>query len=518
MKKYLIRSGKLPTDNLATSEYLERNVLGSNSGNFLYLHGIIRTLMLDEGVTFESTQYKMIFTKDEIDRFNRECDGYIIPLADAFRMDFVPELIHQTKLIKKLKMPVWLIGVGVSRESLDIIRREGELAVQKRAYRAGQLAEPPEGKIILRTAVKKFINAILKKGTIIGIRGADTAEFLSELGYVEGEHFRIIGCPSMYTFGNHLSIRDTEKGRDCPVAFNLSQSPKGRKFLFNAQKEFDDAIYVGQVMAELQTLYWGTDFRTYNTGEPWNLKDMTFPSTLDHPFYKEDRVRFFVNVHEWLEFMRTRDFVFGTRLHGNITAVIAGTPSLMIVKDKRMRELAEFHGLCYIKDNHIKDYKNIHEMIADVDFHKPEAKQEENFRNFLDFLHVNGLETIYDNDFDRVDAPLDKAIEQAGVSNPITSAVKCSQRELAERIIPSVDMFRDRHKDQIRAIRRRDIELKHLYDVLDCRPVKMTIGVRNALLPEKRRIKVRNLFEREAAIALKNELAEAELEKALEEQ
>lgn len=518
MKKYLIRSGKLPTDNLATSEYLERNVLGSNSGNFLYLHGIIRTLMLDEGVTFESTQYKMIFTKDEIDRFNRECDGYIIPLADAFRMDFVPELIHQTKLIKKLKMPVWLIGVGVSRKAIETVRAEADLAEREKAWREGMLTEKPEGRIVLSTAVKKFINAILDKGTVIGIRGADTAEFLSELGYTEGEHFQIIGCPSMYTFGKHLKIRDTEKGRDCPVAFNLSQSMKARKFITRARGEFDDVIYVGQVMAELQTLYWGSDFRVYNTDEGWDVNNMTFPSTLDHPLYKEDKVRFFVNAHEWVDFMKTRDFVFGTRLHGNIAGVIAGTPSLMIAKDKRMKELAEFHGLCYIMDNHLKNYKDIHELIADTDFHKPEKKHEENFLNFLDFLAVNGLKTIYDEDKDRADAPLDRMIAEAGVANPIKSAIHCSQREIAERMLPTIDNFREERLEMIRSIRRRNIELKHLYKVLDCRPMKATIGMRNAIMPKKRRIKIKNLFEREAEVALKNELAEAELERELESQ
>lgn len=30
----------------------------------------------------------------------------------------------------------------------------------------------------------------LQTGTVIGIRGADTAEFLSKLGYKGGEHFR----------------------------------------------------------------------------------------------------------------------------------------------------------------------------------------------------------------------------------------------------------------------------------------------------------------------------------------
>ena len=46
----------------------------------------------------------------------------------------------------------------------------------------------------------------------------------------------------------------------------------------------------------------------------------------------------------------------------------------------------------------------------------------------------------------------------------------------------------------------------------------MTIDMRNAVLPDKRKIKVKNLFEREAKVALKNELAEAELERELEEQ
>lgn len=518
MPRYLIRSGKLPTDKLETVNYLQGNVLGSNSGNYLYLQGIIRTLMTDDSVTFGSTHYQVVYTTEEAERINEEYDGYIIPLADAFRMDFVNEMMNLTSLIKKLTIPVYLIGVGVSRGALETIRKEAEIAEKKQAYREGMLPEPPEGRIILTKAVKKFINAILDKGTIIGVRGADTAEFLSELGYIEGEHFRVIGCPSMYTFGKHLSIRDTEKGRDCPTAFNISQSMKARKFITRACAEFDDAVYVGQVMAELQTLYWGSDFRDYLGGGEWDIKNKTFPSTIDHPLYKEDKVRFFVNAHEWIDFMRTRDFVFGTRLHGNIAGVIAGTPSLMIAKDKRMKELAEFHGLNYIMDNHLKDYKDIHELIADTDFHKPEIKHEQNFLNFIDFLHANGFKTIYDDDIDRTDAPLDKAIAEAGISNPIKSATKCTPREIAERMLPTIDLLREERLDNIRTIRRRDSELRHLYKVLDCRPLKMTIGVRNALLPKKRRIRIRNLFEREAEVALRNEAAEAALERALEEQ
>ena len=44
MKRYLIRGGRLPTEQFETVDYLHRNLMGSNVGNFLYLNAILRTL------------------------------------------------------------------------------------------------------------------------------------------------------------------------------------------------------------------------------------------------------------------------------------------------------------------------------------------------------------------------------------------------------------------------------------------------------------------------------------------
>lgn len=41
---------------------------------------------------------------------------FIIPLANAFREDFVEELRNLTKLIRKLKIPCVVIGVGVQAD------------------------------------------------------------------------------------------------------------------------------------------------------------------------------------------------------------------------------------------------------------------------------------------------------------------------------------------------------------------------------------------------------------------
>ncbi|WP_353853509.1 polysaccharide pyruvyl transferase family protein [Tetragenococcus halophilus] len=44
-----------------------------------------------------------------------------------------------------------------------------------------------------------------------------------------------------------------------------------------------------------------------------------------------------MNAKSWIDFLKKPDLAVGSRLHGNITATIAGTPSLLIPKDARMR-------------------------------------------------------------------------------------------------------------------------------------------------------------------------------------
>lgn len=509
--RYLIRGGKTPYVKLPTGDYLSKNLMGSNSGNFMYLHGIVRTLMTDSSVEFQSTQYKYNYSEDELKKMNQRLDGFIIPLADAFRDNFITELKGLTRLVRALKCPSYVIGVGVSAS-----------AEEKFA----------EGCFGFEEEAKDFCDAVLEKSGQIGVRGAETGRFLELLGYKEGKDFRIIGCPSMYTFGRHLKIRDTVKSPDCKCAVNMSHAPEGRDFIEKAIKQFRAPIYVPQLMTELQTLYWGTDFKDYIT-DPAELEaklaeqpeDLYFPETLDDPFYAEDRVRFFVNVNDWVDFMKTRDFVFGTRLHGNITAVIAGTPSLMMAKDTRMRELAEFHGLTAVDVNDLEKYRDIWELIGSVDYHRPEAKQAANFDNYLDFLHANGLKTIYDDDPDRTDAPMDELIKQNDVHNEIVSAAKLSRSETAARMLSCIDFLRQRRKEisatvvqreasikKLRAelaekkkavaerdgiIKRKDADIANkaaendrLNKIINCRSVKLSIMARNAVVPRKKRIKI----------------------------
>src|SRR5699024_3103609 len=120
-----------------------------------------------------------------------------------------------------------------------------------------------------------------------------------------------------------------------------------------------------------------------------------YPVKMSDSVYMNNRVRFFLNVPTWLNFLKQADLSFGARLHGNITATIAGTPSILITKDARMRELAEYHGLTHIWYNEITAETMLEELVEKSDFKMPTKKQGKNFDHFIDFLNKNNLNHIY---------------------------------------------------------------------------------------------------------------------------
>ncbi|MCD8124931.1 MAG: polysaccharide pyruvyl transferase family protein [Lachnospiraceae bacterium] len=408
MPKYLIRGGRLPYQKVPVENYLDANMFGNNTGNYMYLNAILRTLMTDENTKFVCTNYKRNFSKKEIDQINAECDGFIIPLADAFRPDFVDEMKDLTNLVNKLEIPSYIIGAGI---------------------RAGSEEQFPARHYGFEDETTEFIKAVLKKSACVGVRGEFTADFLKYLGFKEEEDYRVIGCPSLYTYGNRLHIRETDITPDFKAACSgtLTTDMETIQKMGEYMKEFHDLIFVGQLRRELKTLYLGVDYKTD--------EDLTayYPCTIHHPLYANDKVRFFYNTDKWVDFYRDMDFTFGTRFHGVVPSILGGAPSLLIIKDIRMRELAEFHHLPHVQTIDLNHYKSIWDVIESMDFHSPEAVAPKNFENYIDFLHLNGFKTIYDENPDRKDAPLDQRIAEADVTPEVTSCVRCSPEELTER-------------------------------------------------------------------------------------
>ena len=187
MRRYLIRGGYSPLENQSVFNIIRRNLFGRNSGNLLYLFGAYRTLV-DYDVEVVVDQYKgengLYFEKD-IDFINNNYEGYIVPLADAFRDDFENKLNTYSEFFGKLTIPVCILGVG-HRASY-----EPDLS-EKRKF---------------DDTVKNFVKSALNKSSCIGVRGEITGKYLQKLGFMENKDYMVIGCPSMYSYGLHINQR-----------------------------------------------------------------------------------------------------------------------------------------------------------------------------------------------------------------------------------------------------------------------------------------------------------------------
>lgn len=402
MSKIYFRGGMSPLETFSPGYILNNNVLGSNVGNFLYLHGVLRALTLDEDTVLQANYYNTNRISPE--EVNEKYDYFIIPLADAFRENFQDELNELTAFVEKLTIPCVVTGVGL-RASYEPNFAQG---------------------FPFDESVKCFVKAVLEKSSCVGIRGELTGEYLKHLGFKEDSDYMVIGCPSMYSFGSHIVIKEPELKKDSLICFNsnIVASEKIKNYINMTMSEYPNAYFIGQVVRELRTLY---------VGAPYAAKKEYPIGRCCDQIYQEGRLRFFVNVSTWLDFMRKADFSFGSRLHGNISATLAGTPSILITKDARTRELAEYHHLNCISEQDLANDLSLPELIEKQDFGQIQRYQKENFERFVRFLDMNRLQHIYKGGNEPLVSPLENAMAKVNHVQGIVPLSQCSIEEIAAR-------------------------------------------------------------------------------------
>ncbi|NBJ68824.1 MULTISPECIES: polysaccharide pyruvyl transferase family protein [Clostridia] len=452
MRNYLIRAGMSPLDTFDAPYVMLNNAIGGNVGNLIYQYSIFRTLMTEE-TTVTPNYYKVL--PEDADEINDKYDGLIIPFADAFREGFASALRKYTKLIKKLRIPVVVIGVGL---------------------RAPFEPKLDEG-FPFDEDVKEFVRAVLEKSNMIGVRGEITARYLSRLGFREGIDHMVIGCPSMYTFGRQLNIRDTSITKESMVCVNSSRlSPKHvLKFIAKGMEEYQNHYFIPQWMKELRLTYMGTP--------PIAKESKYYPVKMSDPVYMANRVRFFLNVPTWLDFMRQADLAFGARLHGNISATIAGTPSLIIPKDARMRELVEYHNLTHVRADDINEDMKLSDVVENSDFQAPTKVQGRNFDHFIDFLNKNELSHIYKETITPTKVPLDDKLHEINHPSPVYPISGCDLEELVNRLESYYPKLEKKHNESLKDLKsqlnKNKKTVKKLEGTLNRKSARLALKVAN---------------------------------------
>ncbi|MER5597573.1 polysaccharide pyruvyl transferase family protein [Streptomyces sp. NPDC002265] len=366
MKRILLRSGKSPFDVLGVEEALHRDVIATNSGNLIFsdaTHKILET----PGAEVVSNGMKS--DVGAASRINEEYDVFVVPLANAFRPSFELPLQRLTRLISKLKIPVVVVGVGAQ---------------------TGVTYDPARLKA-MEPSVRAFCSAVLDHSASIGVRGEFTEKYLNDMGFRDVE---VIGCPSMFMHGDRLPVekRTAALTADSRVAVNGSHTAvRGgglSKIIDRSHEQYPNLMYIGQNLTDAKQLHW----RDVNS-PAGRITEM--PTHPDHPMYREGKARVYVDPVTWIDDLRGFDYSFGSRIHGNIAALLAGTPATVLAFDSRTLELCRYFEIPHRLLSEAPADLDPAQLYEEADFGPLTGNHRQRFDRFTAFLDKNGLENTF---------------------------------------------------------------------------------------------------------------------------
>ena len=364
MTRILLRSPKSPFDAVSPDRVLGDQLMGGNSGNLIFLESAYKLLSVPgTEITVDGFAPEAIGA----DAINERFDAYVIPLANAFRPTFEKDLIRYTKVIEGLTIPVVVLGAGLQASM---------------PYATGTPRAFDE-------TVRGFVRAVLDRSGSIGVRGEFTADYVRTLGFHDVE---VIGCPSMFLHGDQFTVtkRTPTLERDARIGINITPRVQAMgPIVMSHVERYPNLRYIGQEKDVLKMLLRGEDAKTANVVDP-------IPVHLSHPLYRDDKTRFFVDPWPWLDYMRDTAFVFGTRIHGNIVALVGGTPAYVFAHDTRTLELARYFQIPHRVMADIPPDVDAADLYAEADYGPLLAGHAERFRTYIDYVERHGLRHVFE--------------------------------------------------------------------------------------------------------------------------
>lgn len=375
MKRILVRASKAPFDVLHQGPipaWAMRRVFEAhrfegtkNYGNLVFAHSAFKALSAPTN-ELDIDRYQLSLSDDfaaEAERINASYDAFVIPLCNSFRVPYKRTLARIAKNLQMLNIPCIVTGVGA------------QLTL------GGDFAELDS----IRDEAKAVVSAVLERSQSIGVRGEITRDYLIHLGFPP-DKVVVIGCPSIFYNGARMNV---EKGELGPVAVNLTPMDDARimPFLKYFERHPENATYVPQERHLMSKM------ASYTTGTVPVLSPQHPASAL----LRAGNVAFLTDLVPWMDFLRKQSFAIGTRIHGNITAIISGAPGHVIAHDTRTLELSRYNDIPHTPINELAGF-DLAKTFDRSNYEALNRNHAARTRVYADFLERNGLDHIlYDN-------------------------------------------------------------------------------------------------------------------------
>lgn len=393
--KLLLRASKSPFQNLTSGPiprkdlrrvYEAQHLPGTmNVGNLVFAHSVYKALSAP-GVDIDIDDYRLTLEDtyaDEAELINEAYDAFVLPLCNAFRVPYRNSLVRMTRTIKRLRIPCIVTGVGAQ---FSIDGGYDELAS-------------------IDDAVRDFVSAVLDRSASISVRGEITRDYLLHLGFPT-DSVDVIGCPSMFYNGTEMNVR---KGPLQRIAFN--HTPMSDPRILPLTRYFNDHTQDVTFVPQTRSL-----MLPFSKGK---YPDPNTPISPENPpprLFQPGKVEFIGDVVPWIDFMRGQSLAIGTRIHGNIVALLADTPAHVVVHDTRTLELARYFEIPHTLLGDLEGF-DVRTVYERSDYEELNRNHPKRLRTYADFLEKNGLSHIlYDADaMRRHEASVRKSLERSSI-------------------------------------------------------------------------------------------------------
>lgn len=329
---------------------------GNNTGNIIFSEAVFRTLNNVRRSTYA-------FSNEDASQAD------VIVIAAANWLNPYSDFGDLADRLESTKLPVVIVGLGA----------QSNIDHEIPAINPGTL---------------KLVRLASERSNMISVRGDFTKEVLHANGI---ENVQSTGCPSLLLSGaNPPDIDITRLQR--PVVLHSTRhlldlaSPYQLKIYREAYKQGLDLI----LQSELADLIVQRDCQSEDSVAAIAVLDKVYDTReiVSLSGYLKERGKFFFNLDEWLGYLRNAGPCIGTRIHGTVAALLAGTPAVLIAHDSRTREMAQKMAIPYLLSSDVTSFDSqyLRDIAAKADYGDLRKKYKDYAGEFIRFFEKNNLQ------------------------------------------------------------------------------------------------------------------------------
>lgn len=301
--------------------------VGGNTGNILFRHGISSSVV-DELIACHWNEGQDLAAEQHFDAVVLGAANWLSTYHDNGNQ-------KRARILRALNKPTICIGLGV------------------------QHSERASKKLLFPEATIEFLNALRDLQATVLVRDEFTYDQCLHYGL---SSVAVIGCPSNFIDVSQgqtdtLLAKGTGNNLLSKIALNhgyLRRDISSHDSALVGPVRETDGLYIVQdnLNGEIESAL-AADASACLVAKR-RLQRVIFPfsndSVIKNNLLKAGAsLRVYFNALQWIEDLRTCSVVLGTRIHGCIAALQAGTPSVITTIDSRTEGLAEALGIPRVK-------------------------------------------------------------------------------------------------------------------------------------------------------------------------